>query len=68
MPKKDDPLKGLWLAVLLWLFGITAGFILLALVYTGPVFVRVIVFIVYLVVVFGTITSVRKLRPCILAR
>ncbi len=62
MPKKDDPLKGLWLAVLLWLFGITAGFILLALVYTGPVFVRVIVFIVYLVVVFGTITSVRKLR------
>ncbi len=62
MPKKDDPLKGLWLAVLLWLFGITAGFILLALVYTGPVFVKVIVFIVYLVVVFGTITSVRKLR------
>lgn len=62
MPKKDDPLKGLWLAVLLWLFGITAGFILLALVYTGPIFVRVIVFIVYLVVVFGTITSVRKLR------
>lgn len=62
MPKKDDPLKGLWLAVLLWLFGITAGFILLALVYTGPVFVRVIVFIVYLVVVFGTIRSVRKLR------
>ena len=62
MPKKDDPLKGLWLAVLLWLFGITAGFILLALVYSGPVFVRVIVFIVYLVVVFGTITSVRKLR------
>ena len=62
MSKKDDPLKGLWLAVLLWLFGITAGFILLALVYTGPVFVRVIVFIVYLVVVFGTITSVRKLR------
>lgn len=62
MPKKDDPLKGLWLAVLLWLFGITAGFILLALVYTGPVFVKVIVFIVYLVVVFGTIRSVRKLR------
>lgn len=62
MSKKDDPLKGLWLAVLLWLFGITAGFILLALVYTGPVFVRVIVFIVYLVVVFGTIRSVRKLR------
>lgn len=62
MPKKDDPLKGLWLAVLLWLFGITAGFILLALVYTGPVFVRVIVFIVYLVVVFGMIRSVRKLR------
>ncbi len=62
MPKKDDPLKGLWLAVLLWLFGITAGFILLALVYTGPVFVKVIVFIVYLVVVFGTIGSVRKLR------
>ena len=62
MPKKDDPLKGLWLAVLLWLFGITAGFILLALVYTGPVFVKVIVFIVYLVVVFGTITSVIKLR------
>ena len=62
MPKKDDPLKGLWLAVLLWLFGITAGFILLALVYTGPVFVKVIVFIVCLVVVFGTITSVRKLR------
>ena len=62
MPKKDDPLKGLWLAVLLWLFGITAGFILLALVYTGPVFVKVIVFIVYLGVVFGTITSVRKLR------
>ena len=44
MPKKDDPLKGLWLAVLLWLFGI------------------MIVFIVCLVVVFGTITSVRKLR------
>lgn len=62
MPKKDDPLKGLWLAVLLWLFGITAGFILLALVYTGPVFVKVIVFIVYLVVVFGTIRSVQKLR------
>ena len=62
MPKKDDPLQGLWLAVLLWLFGITAGFILLALVYTGPVFVKVIVFIVYLVVVFGTIRSVRKLR------
>ena len=62
MPKKDDPLKGLWLAVLLWLFGITAGFILLALVYTGPVFVKVIVFIVYLVVVFCTIRSVRKLR------
>lgn len=62
MPKKDDPLKGLWLAVLLWLFGITVGFILLALVYTGPVFVKVIVFIVYLVVVFGTIRSVQKLR------
>lgn len=62
MAKKDDPLKGLWPAVLLWLFGITAGFILLALVYTGPVFVKVIVFIVYLVVVFGTIGSVRKLR------
>ena len=62
MPKKDDHLKGLRLAVLLWLFGITAGFILLALVYTGPVFVKVIVLIVYLVVVFGTITSVRKLR------
>ena len=61
MPKKDDPLKGLWLAVLLWLFGITAGFILLALVYTGPVFVKVIAFVVYLGEVFGTITSVRNL-------
>lgn len=62
MSKNDDPLKGLWPAVFLWLFGITAGFILLALVYTGPVLVKVIVFIVYLVVVFGTIGSVRKLR------
>ncbi len=62
MAKNDDPLKGLWAALVLWLSGMTAGFILLALVYTGPVFIKVIVFVIYIVVVFGTICSVRKLR------
>lgn len=59
---EKDPLKGLWLAVAVLLVGMTAGFILLSMVYTGPVWVKVVVFIVYIVVVAGVIRSLGGLK------
>lgn len=55
-----NPLKGLWPALVVLVTGMTAGFILLAMVYTGPVWVKVVVFIVYIVVVIGVITSMKR--------
>ncbi len=55
-----NPLKGLWPALVVLVAGMTAGFILLAMVYTGPVWVKVVVFIVYIVVVIGVITSMKR--------
>ena len=62
MADKDNPLKGLWLAVAVLLAGMTTGFILLATVYTGPVWVKVRVFVVYIVVVLGLTGSLKKLK------
>lgn len=62
MADKDNPLKGLWLAVAVLLAGMTTGFILLATVYTGPLWVKVLVFVVYIVVVLGLIGSLKKLK------
>lgn len=62
MADKDNPLKGLWLAVAVLLAGMTTGFILLATVYTGPVWVKVLVFVVYIVVVLGLTGSLKKLK------
>lgn len=62
MADKDNPLKGLWLAVVVLLAGMTTGFILLATVYTGPVWVKVLVFVVYIIVVLGLIGSLKKLK------
>ncbi len=62
MADKDNPLKGLWLAVAVLLAGMTTGFILLATVYTGPVWVKVLVFVVYIIVVLGLTGSLKKLK------
>lgn len=62
MTDKDNPLKGLWLAVAVLLAGMTTGFILLATVYTGPLWVKVLVFVVYIVVVLGLTGSLKKLK------
>lgn len=62
MADKDNPLKGLWLAVAILLAGMTTGFILLATVYTGPLWVKVLVFVVYIVVVLGLTGSLKKLK------
>lgn len=61
--KKDKPLsrKGLWASIVVLLLGMTLGFILLSTVYTGPSWVRVAVFIVYIAVVLLLIRSVRRL-------
>ena len=60
--KKKDPLRGLGLITAFIVFFMTVGFILLASVYTGPVWVRVLVFVVYIVVVAGLVCGVRKLK------
>ena len=60
--KKKDPLRGLGLITAFIVFFMTVGFILLASVYTGPVWVRVLVFVVYIVVVAGLVRGVRKLK------
>lgn len=62
MADRDNPLKGLWLAVAVLLAGMTTGFILLATVYTGPLWVKVLVFVVYIVVVLGLTGSLKKLK------
>lgn len=62
MADKDNPLKGLWLAVAVLLAGMTTGFILLATVYTGPLWIKVLVFVVYIVVVLGLTGSLKKLK------
>ena len=62
MADKDNPLKGLWLAVAVLLACMTTGFILLATVYTGPLWVKVLVFVVYIVVVLGLTGSLKKLK------
>ena len=62
MADKDNPLKGLWLDVAVLLAGMTTGFILLATVYTGPVWVKVLVFVVYIIVVLGLTGSLKKLK------
>ena len=62
MADKDNPLKGVWLAVAVLLAGMTTGFILLATVYTGPLWVKVLVFVVYIVVVLGLTGSLKKLK------
>lgn len=62
MADKDNPLKGLWLAVAVLLAGMTTGFILLATVYTGPLWVKVLVFVVYIIVVLGLTGSLKKLK------
>ena len=59
---ETDPLKGLWAAVAILLVGMTVGFILISLVYTGPTWEKVLVFVAYLVVVFGLIRGVRRLK------
>ena len=59
---ETDPLKGLWAAVAILLVGMTVGFILISLVYTGPTWVKVLVFVAYLAVVFGLIRGVRRLK------
>lgn len=58
--KENDPVKGLWPAVVILLAGMTTGFILLSLVYTGPVWVKVVVFVIYLVVAAGLVTGVKR--------
>ena len=54
-----NPLRGLWAAIVLLVVGMTAGFILLSMVYSGPVWVKVVVFVVYIAVVLGVIVSMR---------
>ncbi len=61
--KENKPLsrKGLWISIIILLIGMTLGFMLLSSVYTGPSWIRVAVFIVYIVVVLLLIRSVRRL-------
>ncbi len=48
------------LSIVILLVGMTVGFILLSLVYTGPVWVRALVFVIYLVIAGMTIKTARK--------
>ena len=48
------------LSIVILLVGMTVGFILLSLVYTGPVWVRALVFVIYLVIAGMTIKAARK--------
>jgi len=61
MKENKSSRKGLWLSVSVLLIGMTAGFILLSTVYTGPSWVRVVVFIAYVAVTLLLIRSVRRL-------
>ena len=59
MEKKDKSIKerktSFLISISILLLGMTAGFILLSFIYTGPVWVRFCVFIVYLFIVSFTI-------------
>ena len=48
------------LSIVILLVGMTVGFILLALVYSGPVWVRFIVFVIYLIIAGMTIRTSKK--------
>ena len=63
-----NPLRGLWAAIVLLVVGMSAGFILLSMVYSGPVWVKVVVFVVYIVVVLGVIVSMRRFRDDVKGR
>ena len=53
MAKKSTPsIKGFVISIIVLVVGMTIGFILLSLVYTGPNWVKFIVFIVYSMIVF----------------
>ena len=63
-----NPLRGLWAAIVLLVVGMSAGFILLSMVYSGPVWVKVVVFVVYIVVVLGVIVSMRRFSDDVKSR
>lgn len=63
-----NPLRGLWAAIVLLVVGMTAGFILLSMVYSGPVWVKVVVFVVYIAVVLGVIVSMRRFSDDVKSR
>lgn len=48
------------ISIVILITGMTIGFLLLGIVYTGPVWVRVVVFLVYLFVVGMTVHFSRK--------
>ncbi len=62
MAEDKDPLKGLGAAIAVLVVGMGVGFLLLATVYTGPVWVKVLVFIAYLAVSAGLIRGTRRLK------
>ncbi|MCR5732015.1 MAG: hypothetical protein K6G51_03630 [Sphaerochaetaceae bacterium] len=66
--KSDDKsfsVKGLYIAVGMLLVGMTGGFFLLSLVYTGPSYVRLLVYFIYLFIVYFVIKSVVRLSRAI---
>lgn len=65
--KKEKGLtkRGLWASVIILLIGMTVGFALLATVYTGATWKKVVVFFLYLIVVSLLIRSVRKLSDAL---
>ncbi len=56
----DKSRAGFIVSIVMLLVGMTTGFILLAIVYTGPVWVRAVVFLVYLFITGMTIHFSRK--------
>ena len=51
---------GFIFSIIILLVGLTVGFVLLGIVYTGPVWVRAVVFVVYLIIAGMTIRFSKK--------
>ena len=50
--KQKNGKVGFVISIVVLLLGMTIGFLLLGTVYTGPVWVKLLVFIIYLIIVF----------------
>ncbi len=57
---KEKSRAGFIVSIVMLLVGMTVGFILLGIVYTGPVWVKAVVFVLYLFVAGMTVRFSRK--------